>query len=286
MPPLTVLLIGDCSRPEFQEAAAALRAECNLVLADDVPQAIARCAAEERWPEVIVLAQDRPGQFSPQAVASLRERWPLARLQALLGPWCEGETRTGRPWPAATRGYWHAWLAAWQRESQRRRTGKLASWALPVTATEDERLLLAAEDPLGPRALQPAIVAIDTADLDAAGCLGGVLQQAGYQPLALTATTGRIRGATAGIWDGRLDLPDGPKRLADFVELLAPAPVLALLNFPRPEHLEASRAAGATGAVAKPYLIEDLLAALRQCIDLSREMVPVQSIAAASTPGD
>jgi len=286
MLPLTVLLIGDSERPEFRRAAEVLRAECDLLLAEDVDQALAKWTTETCGPEVIVLAQDRPGQFSWEAVEALRRQWPLARLQALLGPWCEGETRSGRPWPAATRGYWHAWLAAWQRESQRRRTGKLASWALPVTATEDERLLLAAEDPLGPQSPRPAVVALATADYDAAECLGDVLRRAGYQPLALTAATGRIRGAAAGIWDGRIDLPDGPKRLADFVELLAPAPVLALLNFPRPEHLEASRAAGATGAVAKPYLIEVLLAALRQCIDLSRETVPVPSIAAASTTGD
>ena len=51
-------------------------------------------------PDVIVVAQAFPGQFSHQAIDRLRRLAPLARMVGLMGSWCEGEMRTGSPWPA------------------------------------------------------------------------------------------------------------------------------------------------------------------------------------------
>lgn len=266
MPPLTVLLIGDGDRPEFAEATAALRAECDLISAANAADALARCATDDRQPGLIVLAQDRPGQFSAAAVDALRVRWPLARMQGLMGTWCEGEMRTGRPWPAVTRAYWHGWLAGWRRERERMRSGRLPSWALPVTAGDDERLLLAVEDGLPPRADRPTAIAVVAADAELAHWICDLCRTAGHQPLAISPPLARIQGVAAGIWDGRLDLPGGCEQLAEFVEAIGPAPVLALLGFPRVEDFERARAAGACGVLSKPLLGDALLAELARAI--------------------
>jgi hypothetical protein len=98
-------------------------------------------AAGEPLPDVIVVAQARPGEFSHQAVDRLRRLAPLARIVGLMGSWCEGEMRSGSPWPASARVYWHQWPARCGGELGHLARGVPSSWSLPITATEEERLL-------------------------------------------------------------------------------------------------------------------------------------------------
>ena len=67
-------------------------------------------------PDLIVIAQTFPGQFSHQAVERLRRLAPLARVVGLMGSWCDGEMRTGSPWPAVVRTYWRQWTARCHRQ--------------------------------------------------------------------------------------------------------------------------------------------------------------------------
>jgi len=111
----TVLLIGDTSRAEFQEARATLAATSQLVEARDTATAGALLARGQVVPELIVLAQAYPGQFSEAEVKRLWRLAPLGRVIGLLGSWCEGESRSGRPWPGGIRLYWHQWPARWHQ---------------------------------------------------------------------------------------------------------------------------------------------------------------------------
>ncbi len=138
---IRTLLIGDVHREEFRDAHEAIRAESTLATAAGVDQAAAVLASGEFVPEVIVIAQARPGEFSADQVDRLRRLAPLARVLGLLGSWCEGEARSGHPWPGVTRVYWHDWLPHWQQEVQRAAPGECPAWGLPVTATAAERLL-------------------------------------------------------------------------------------------------------------------------------------------------
>jgi CheY-like chemotaxis protein len=45
---------------------------------------------------------------------------------------------------------------------------------------------------------------------------------------------------------------------------MGPAPIVALLNFPRVEDRDRALAAGAAAVLSKPVLVEDLLWQLRQ----------------------
>jgi len=137
---LSTLLVGDIHRPEFAEARGDLAAMGTLVEAATVAQAAAAIEMERFTPQVIVLAEAYPGQIGQAEVDRLRSLAPLARMIGVLGSWCEGETRTGKPWPGVLRVYWYEWGSC-RRELDRLRRGESKLLSLPSTATEEERLL-------------------------------------------------------------------------------------------------------------------------------------------------
>lgn len=263
MPTLSVLLVGDAQRSEFREAVAALRAGAAVVVAPDLATA-ERLLAEGVTPDLLVLAQAFPGQFPIETVARLRRHVPLARVIGLLGSWCEGEVRTGRPWPGAVRVYWHQWLPRCPEELRALAEGRSSSWALPSTASDEERFLAAAERPPTVGQGQIGIVAqqFDVQDWLAAAC-----RQAGYTAVWLREEQppGDC-GLAALVFDfgGEIDTDFG--RLCRLVKQFGDVPVVALVNFPRIEDHERLRAAGVTAVLSKPVLLEDLQGELGRLI--------------------
>ena len=141
MTTLSILLLGDVDRTEFRDSRACLDRWAAVDEFAETDAATAALASGEVVPDVIVVAQAFPGQFSHGAIDGLRQLAPLARILGLMGSWCEGELRSGLPWPATMRAYWHQWPVRCQREFHRLAEGQCSSWALPPTATEEERLL-------------------------------------------------------------------------------------------------------------------------------------------------
>jgi CheY-like chemotaxis protein len=134
------LLIGDTDYPEFRPAVRQLEREVSVVKAPTIAEAT-RLLADEKSVDWIVLAQRTPGEFVAEEVAKLQRRAPLARFIALLGSWCEGEMRTGRPIAGVTRVLWHQWPARFERLLPRIRSGQSNAWSLPATASPEEVLL-------------------------------------------------------------------------------------------------------------------------------------------------
>ena len=116
-----VWMLGDWEQAEFAPAVTYLRSNVNLSLTPSAND-----------PDLILVVASRPGRFSTAEVETLHRRAPLAKLVALLGSWCEGEVRSGHPWPGVTRIYAHQWQARLPRE--------LETWQ-PRTATEIDRLM-------------------------------------------------------------------------------------------------------------------------------------------------
>ena len=70
-----VKLVGAVDHPDFREAVATLRGT-------------ARCEpGGNAAPEVVIVAQARPGQISQAEIESLQRQWPLAGVVAILGTW-------------------------------------------------------------------------------------------------------------------------------------------------------------------------------------------------------
>jgi DNA-binding NarL/FixJ family response regulator len=207
-------------------------------------------------PDAIVIAQAYPGQFSAEAVDRLRRRAPLARIIGLLGSWCEGETRTGQPWPASVRVYWHQWQPTAAQELQLLAAGGCATWALPATASEEERVLARAEQHSEPR---QGRIAIHAPQFDMGDWLASACGTRGYETVRLKRVGLEELGeVTAAVFDATHCLGGELDALRRLAGAISPAPLVALLDFPRVEDCTRASDAGAAAVLAKPFLLEDL----------------------------
>ena len=244
----TVWIVGDWQQPEFAAAIAWLqtRARCAAFLtAKDA------VGTESSCPAAIVVAQSRPGQFSRQDIERLHAAAPLARLIALVGPWCEGEARSGRPWPGVVRVSWRSWSSQLPRELG---IGQSATAVrLPRTTTEAERL---ASTVAGLRR-QPA------SNFKAAICTAN---RSEYESLREALA---VLGMTAVWWQPaqqveesqvNVMLVDGWKSAPGYVPAMPPC--VLLLSFPRPQDIDRADALGIAAVVARPLLLADLAATL------------------------
>jgi hypothetical protein len=207
-------------------------------------------------PDVIVLAQAYPGQFSAEAVDPLRRLAPLARVIGLLGSWCEGETRTGQPLPASVRIYWHQWQPRAAQELELLAAGGGGTWALPVTASEEERVLALAEKHCETRQGRIAILA---PRFDMAEWLQSACRRRGYGTNLLKPGRWEDLGeVTAAIFDATHGLGGELDSLRRLASSLGSAPLVALLDFPRFDDCKRVSEAGAAAVLSKPFLVEDL----------------------------
>jgi len=263
--PISVLFVGDSERAEFAAIFQWLRDHGQTTAAPDFAAALQQLEATDRDPELIVLAQSWPGQFSPKQIERLRRLAPLARVDELLGSWCEGETRTGRPPGGTLRNYWHQWLPRMAPEFERTARGERPVWSLPTTATEDERLLTTAEadthslSTLPTTAPTRGLIAVLLRNAAMAQMLCDVSSERGYASIWLPEGRGTyLAGVRAAIWDALPAVESWAGALANVRRDLKGAPIIALANFPRIEDVERLRAAGAAAVVSKPFWLDDL----------------------------
>ena len=255
---LSLLFVGDIHRAEFREAHDTAQRLGDVFTAADAQTATDAIASGQTSPDVIVLAQAFPGEFSSAAVEQLRSLAPLARVVGLLGAWCEGETRTGKPWPAAIRVYWHQWLPRAEEELRRLAAGETSNWSLPLTASDEERLLSTADQPWEPR---QGRVAIRSPWAPMHAWLADACRRRGYTPEPIAAAVGEdapIAAADVLLFDGTDCQGQELVELSRLAARVRPAPVVVLLDFPRVEDRDRALTAGAAAVLAKPLWLEDL----------------------------
>jgi len=252
-----VQLIGDVDHVDFRDAIRLLRTSARVAQNVDVQ------------PELILIAQSRPGAIRAKDVERLRQRAPLAGMVALLGSWCEGESRTGRPWPGVSRLYWYEFPAWFQRQLALRAASRCPDWA-----RGDTRWPLSDRGPACVSSVDPqhraprGVIELQVSRRDSADALTDVLQSVGYATVWHRAGQygPYIRGAVAGIWDGgQLDETEA-NQLAAFCHRLNRfhTPVIASLDFPRRDRVELAKEIGAAAVLGKPLLNDDLLTTIDQ----------------------
>ena len=253
---IPILAIGDLTVPEFQGAAESLTRRGALTALN---AAAALTAINEGFaPAVVVVAQCWPGQFATSQIDAMRRAAPLARFVCLLGTWLEGETRTGRPLAAWRRAYWHGW-----DDFSRSLDEAWSAWSLPSTASDDERLLLAADfEPADSSTgtMAPVLIAIVARGRETYQSLADICAQRGWQ----TVWYRNAENETSLDPDVvLLDTTNGSDAdLTTLIRLRAAAsrpPIIALLGFPRFEDASRWKTAGAAAVVSKPFQSHSLL---------------------------
>jgi len=211
-------------------------------------------------PDVLALAQQRPGELDAVAVHELRRRAPLAVLVALCGAWCEGEARSGNLLPGIVHVGWHQFASRWVRHLAAWRRRRPTEWALPPTWRDEERLLLMSSLQSQTRQPRDLTILLDTPVPGGDDWLADLARAAGWR-VGQTAPAWDSGGAACcGLWHtDELDA-ESLEHLAEFAARLRPAPVIAITGFPRPDQDPLVRAAGAVSLLAKPLLLDDLAA--------------------------
>lgn len=310
-----VWLVGEPSRHEFQMITTWLSQNAELRVFRS-PRAAAEdgnagASRDNVAPDVIILAQSRPGQWRSSEIESLHRIWPLARLAALVGSWCEGELRTGRPWSGVPRIYWHEFLLRIAPLLAGEDDGG-AGWSLPRTASWSERMVGSlgapvirtdrAHAPGAPNRRKPAgtrtkedsipqgrprrdrsqAIAVITPLRDVYEPLADACVHAGWVAEWHRSSRFTSRPAAA-IWDMRWGDDAEWDEIGDLVYRVTPAKVVLIQGFPRWNDQARALRLGVSELIAKPYQIADLWRALRAAIGLtSPSGRPVESLQASN----
>ncbi len=273
-----VLLVGDWQHREFAAASANISDTYDWPHATNINEACDLLSHCFQPPELILLAQPLPGLFRQADIDRLQQLVPLTRLVLVAGSWCEGELRTGSPPNGIIRLYWYELASWWQAAIDRRDAGLCPPWSLPLDHAQAGRCS-SANDLSQSKNSSLLSVLIDAADFAVYETLSTALDNYGINsswkfqdenatapapaPAPAPANANANANANAGIWDGG-QLSDCERtRLTNFC-CQVDGPVIALLDFPRIEHFAQAQAAGAAAVLAKPYIVEELVAALTQ----------------------
>ncbi len=255
----SVLLVGESEHHEFETAVAWLRHHTCLETVRGIDGAMQRIGGNPAGWQTVVFAQSRPGLFAARDIDRVGRALPLTHFVALLGSLCEGETRSGQPWPGVVRVYWHQWGVRCASELDS--ALQLTSWQLPRTASEVERTELL----LGRSVAQEqGLVAIYTRRASYFDALAIACRLAGYASVWSSACRRpNFQGAVAALWDAETLSDAEFQQLQQITSLLPDVPVIALLGFPRHNHVRAALARGASSVVSCPFLLPDLWTAIR-----------------------
>jgi hypothetical protein len=283
MPRPLVIYIGDRKTAELAAPLEWLDERASVVSAENAQRACDLIQSSPA-PLAIFVGQSRAGEHPNAAFERLREMAPLATIVSLLGSWCEGQARTGKPWPGAIRLYAHQFVP--RVGSQLAELGKSGtmSWSPPFTATDEDRLLAASP---WPRAGTRKHIAVVSKQRESAAALCDALATAGYDaqciPLPARSLGTRRgeeragRGSGSSVLAQPLDLAiwDCPAGFAesrnDFVELTRRSPGvpwITLVSFPRCGDRAELAALGAAAVISKPFLVDDLLGEVRACLPI------------------
>lgn len=260
-PLVRAALLGDFTSAEFADVRQQLKADAEALAFATVASLLEHVSGEADI-DLVLVAQSRPGQWDGPWIDQLRRQAPLVRTLAVLGSWCEGETRTGTPLPADCRVFWHAFAAWWARQRQALATGRAAAWSYPVGEWQGAVGPPAAPRPKA-RAKRKGTAIVAAPTRESAESIALALRVGGWSSVWVRPPDllPDVYGAAVMVYDGgQLDSGELPV-IAELRERYGELPVVALADFPM---IDRTVAAGLCNAavLGRPYLVEDLLWAM------------------------
>lgn len=254
-----ILLTGDYWHPDFRLLIPGFRQPVTLVafdrLADISPAGIT----------LIIIAVSRREQFDLSSVETIQAKFANTPVVALVGSWCEGEPRSGTPWPGVTRVYWHQWLGRFESFSHQLQSTGITDWHLPPTTTvaDRARARLARES----QSHSDRLVGISAWTPTQYEMLADAAEHFGW----------RHCWVERAVWDADagdalsvicVDADSWTPELNNRVKWLRSefpvTPLIMLLNYPRASELDEILVAGVCSIVSKPFELDDLSSAINR----------------------
>jgi hypothetical protein len=140
--PFSLLVVGDLFAPDMQKVERRVeelaRGSVEIRIFPNVAEALANASASGWHPDLVIVCQQWPDEYTTAEVRQMLGAFPLARLICCYGPWCASDGRTRDVWPLSIR------VPA--ESSARRIDLELAVLTdlrrpLPLTASRDEIFL-------------------------------------------------------------------------------------------------------------------------------------------------
>lgn len=259
---LNLLLIGRSEPAEMQPIRAFLARECtaaDLRTAVDLDAALRLVRAENWFPDLVVVLQNWPDEYSRRDIEALIAASPLARIVCCYGAWCDSDGRTRTLWPPAVRVSTLAATLRLQHELELLRGGRCGP-VLPLTGGREEIFAYDHSQPVAATS-GGAPIAVISPDAAYAANLQTTLRMAGFSIAASSCEP----TTTAVVWD--ID----PWNEGIAAELTAfqqqrSLPILALMGFPRSDEIAAVKARGATAVIPKLGSQAALIAAMQDAL--------------------
>lgn len=286
--PPQVLLIGELSAPAMQPVRDWLRQRIDPSdqrIAVDL-RSVRRMRDAEGWlPDLILVCQTWPDQFSGVDIHALLTWFPLSRLVCVYDVWCDSDGRTRNDWPLAVRV-----PASRARSRLDRELAGLQSDQAPIPLTASRGEIFAVDYPVEPLAGDRAPAAssgrlvIDTPDAALGRLWSLFLSRHGYvaevtctpawddSPANVVGVRDEAGKHAARTWPADSEPADVVLFDADPETFRQPqvarqvwpqARLVALVGFSRLGHLRQLEAAGCDAVVDKLAPLGDLLAAVR-----------------------
>jgi CheY-like chemotaxis protein len=251
-----IVFLGNRQYPDFRQAVDDLHAAGAIVIPAELDAPAGSKPAAEP-PDLIILGQIRPGPLHADAVRQFQRAWPLAPVVVLLGSWCEGETRAGTALPGTTRVYWRDWPGFWSEQRRRVERGLTPAWSLPAAATDEERLLW--QTPCAGARRARLRVGLHSRNSDILQLVDDVARRVGWQTVRLPAVPAApLESVDVAVWDVDILDDSSAAELQQFVGLVRPTPVVALLGFARREDQQRLLSCGASAVLGKPFEVDAL----------------------------
>ena len=134
-----LLVLGDWDRAEMATVRDWLRAVepfANVRHQHRLPDSSQGALPDDSSPDMVIVCQSWPDEFSASDVSTSLGRWPLALWVCCFGSWCESDGRTRTIWPIGIRVPARAAVSRltqlWEIVAHRRNE------LLPLTASRDE----------------------------------------------------------------------------------------------------------------------------------------------------
>ena len=258
-----IFTMGDLTGGEFLGPTVKLRACSRPLDISTIPRDSGDSEAAVK-PDLIVLAMNRRGEYSPDDVKHLLGIYPESAVVAICGPWCEGETRSGTPLKDIRRIPVREWELEFEQFLEEYSTNGMIRWknADILSADSQSAARLAGMTPT----CGSILVAVESSDPDMGDALRDLVIQQGWKAID-RGTAFAKAGIDVVVIDCRESVCEVASVLAKYP---METPVVALLGFPRQADRDALDRIGngrKTMLVAKPWTNGQLALAIRKAAD-------------------